>query len=691
MKTKYVSSFITVSTLALLTGCMGGSISKSNSVSSSSIMSGVAATGAPISNGKVEIKGSNGSIVEKITNSDGSYEANVSALSEPYLVRVIAPTGEKYISVASKSALAQGKKINVTPLTHTIVANVFSNANADDIFTNFESEAGNFSEQKLEEEKGELLQKFIDAGLVGSGKIVGDNVDLLNGDLQAGTSIGVDGLLDVIQVNTDAAAGIEIKLKGSSSALIVDKVNAPDPVVTPISPAELATAGAQLDVLSLLRARMNSLAALHTSKVACNGTPIDTVDNSNACDIDNLYSAFLPYFHPDYQEEGSNREAGLWGWFCRIGDHDEAKSKEECLNGGSIYFENVYLKDITLISYNEVTKVALINFNFYLNGLLKGSEEMFLKLDSGDNLYKLLGNRKTFKYWIDTESLFDTTFEKSNEEANYQGVNSYSVNLNFHFEDKGAYSFDGDEVFTLTTESGHKIFPNNSASMNLYLVVGPQYNESGMCTPGLVFSTTPNPYKIFNQQTGSTTYGNYATACANTSNPCNCRPSANEYEQAYMDYDVAQKVTLSYEQVALMDKVEKVTLSGSGVSGDSFNIKKPLVINEFNADQYVPKMGISVQSFCREMNFTTPLNLSVKLGYLSHIHLDHGYSAADNSSWNHVSDSANYWDLNLKSTTFTPDFSGVTGNEIIRHSHLYLSAHDEFERQFVRRISCNGN
>lgn len=654
-------------------------------------MSGVAATGAPISNGKVEIKGSNGLIVEKTTSADGSYEANVAALAEPYLVRVIAPSGEKYISVASKSALAEGKKINVTPLTHTIVANVFNNANADDIFSNFETEASDFSEQKLEDEKVELLQKFIDAGLVGAGKIVSGDVDLLNGNLQAGTSIGVDGLLDVIQVNTDASAGIEIKLKGAAAALIVDKVDAADPVVTPISPAELAAAEAQLDVISLLRLRMNSLAALHSSKVACNGSPVDTMDNSNACDVDNLYNAFLPYFHPDFQEEGDNRESGLWGWFCRVGDHDEVKSKAECLAGGSIVFEKVALKDITLISYNDTTDVALINFNFYLEGVLKGSEEMFLKLDTGDNLFKLLGNKKTFKYWIDTESLFDTTFEKSNESTNYQGVNSYSVNLNFHFEDQGGYSFNGDEVFTLSTESGHAIFPNNSSSMSLYLVVGPQYNEAGSCSAGLVFSTTPNPYKIFNQQTGATTYGNYATACANTNDPCNCRPNANAYESAYMDYDVSQKVTLSQEQVGLMDKVEKVTLSGSGVSGDSFSIKKPLVINEFNADAYVPKFGISVASFCREMTFTTPLSLSVKLGYLSHIHLNHGYSSADNSSWNHVSDSENYWDLNLRSQTFNPSFNGVSGTENIRHSHLYLSANDEYDRQFVRRVSCNGN
>jgi hypothetical protein len=36
--------------------------------------------------------------------------------------------------------------------------------------------------------------------------------NLLNGDLAAGTSVGLDGLLDVLQFNNDAAATIDLKL-----------------------------------------------------------------------------------------------------------------------------------------------------------------------------------------------------------------------------------------------------------------------------------------------------------------------------------------------------------------------------------------------------------------------------------------------------------------------------------------------
>ena len=633
---------------------------------------GVAATGAPISGGQVQIKGSNGATVEDTTESDGSYSADVSSLREPYLVRVIAPSGEKYISVASQSALAQGKKINVTPLTHTIVANVFASANADEIFSNFETKAQDFSEAKLEDEKHELLQKFVDAGLLGDGKIAAANIDLLNGNLQAGTSVGVDGLLDVIQVNTDGTNGIEIKLKGAASTLIVDKVNAPDAAVIPVSGSELVAAQAQLSIIDVLRARMNALAALHSSKVVCNGAPVDTQDNASPCDLDNLYSAFLPFFHPNFQEEGNNRDAGIWSWLC---DDDSATSKGTCTE---LHFDAVALKDLTLIHYDDTTKVALISFNVYLNGVLRGMEEMLLKKDAADNnLFKLLGNKKTFKYWIDTESLVKNDYSKTSG----SGTASYSVNLNFWYKDDAAYTFSNGTTFTLT--STKQIFPNSSTQMSLYLVTGPKFDENGQCSSGLVFSTTATPYKVFDPANGTETNANYATACANN-DACNCQPGNNKF--AYFDHENARKVTLTGAQVAMMDRIEKISLSGSGVSGDIFTIKKPLLLNEFNAPMYAPRLSVSVADFCANQDAAHSWNLAVGAGYLNHVSIHYGLQAS-NMSWRNANDSMNYRN-DVKTAVFTPNIS-VSNGEVVKSSHLYLSSRDDFERQFVRQISCN--
>ncbi len=675
MKQRYVSSFFFASLLITAVGCSGPS---GSSLSRGSTLSGVAATGAPISGGAVGVKGADGDIAEGTTNSDGTYSIDIGALTGPFLIRVISPTGEKYISVASQSDLAAGKKVNITPLTHTIVANVFGNSDADELFENFESESSEFTEEKLDDEKDELVQKFVAAGLLGSGKIAGSDIDLMNGAFVAGSSQGIDALLDVISVNTDASAGVEIKLKGSSSLIFTDKFDGTaDVAPVAILPAELAAANEQLTVLDALRTRMNSLASLYSSLSSCNGSPID---DGSACDVDTLYNSFLPYFHTNYQEDGSGRSEAVWEWICRLADDSgDAKSKAECLAAGIIYFENVSLKDITLISYDTTTDVALINFNFYEGGVLKGQAEMILKLEG--SVYNLMGNLKTFKYSIDSESLHSSVYNKSTN----TGTDSYSVNLKFYYEDSGVYTFNGDEVFTLTADSGHTIFPGNSASMNLYLVVAPDYS-GGVCTSGLMFSTKANPYRMINQATGVESYANYATACAFTNDPCDCRPSAGA--NAWFDHDASQRVSISADQIALMDKSESISLSGAGVAADKFVIAKPLLVNQFNADQYIPSFGMTAANFCENVTFSTSLNLSVASGYLSYLGIHHSFSDASSTSWKNENDSQNYWDTAPVSAVYTPNFTLANAGDVINHSYLYLSARDEFEREFVRQVSC---
>lgn len=677
MKKQYVSSVILSTALLQLISC-SGQVTSGN-VSSGNIISGVAATGAPISGGIVKIKGSNGEVVEDTTSSSGTYSADISSLQEPYLVQVIAPSGEKYISVASQSALAEGKKVNVTPLTHSIVANVFGSADGDQIFANFQSEASEYSDAKLEEEKNELVQKFIDAGLLGSGKVADANIDLLNGEFVAGSGDGIDGLLDVITVNPDAAAGIEISLKGSNTPIITDAVTGADPAVVAISPAELTTAKEQLTVLDQIRARMNALAALHSSFVSCNGTP---VDNGSACDVDTLYTAFAPYFHASYQENGNTGDAGIWSWICRTDDgHDEAESREECLDPNEnavTQFERVSLKDITLIKYDEVNKVALVNFNLYVDGMLKGSEDMTLKYDNVELAFDLLGNRRTFDYWIETEALYNTDYNKSSNVA----LDTYSMNLNFYMDDDKSHNFTGNESLTLTAASGHQIFPGDSASLTVYMVKGPVYDSNGQCTFGVTFSTTQTPYRLFNPNTGEESYMSYAEACPNNGDPCN-----NGCGMSYFDQDKARKVTLSDDQVLRMDKVERITMSG-GTVNDEFIIKKPLIINQYNASTYVPSFGMTAANFCENVTFSTQLNLSVATGLLNYVGLSHSYSL--NNMWSNENESENYWEENVSSAVFSPSFA-ASNTSTIHYSYLYVASRDDFDRQFVRRVSCNEN
>lgn len=683
MKKQYVSSILLGTALIQFVGC-GAEVTKGGA-SSANVVSGVAATGAPISGGAVRVKGSNGKVVEEITKSNGSYAANVSALTAPYLVQVIAPSGEKYISVATQSAIDGGKKINVTPLTHTIVANVFGNSNGDELFANFESEAPIFSETKLEEEKTELVQKFINAGLLGPDKIADANLDLLNGDFVAGSGKGVDGLLDIISVNTDAVAGIEIGIKGESTLLFKDKVDgSADTIIqaNAIDTTRLDAAKKQLSVLDQIRDRMNALAALHSSFVKCNA--ITPVDDKSACGIDTVAAAFAPFFHSTYQEDGNSGDAGVYSWICRKRNGGDVISKADCLASDSRYdFESVSLKDITLIKYDSSTDTALVGFNMYLKGVLRGSEEIELKYDNGEGKYDLVGNKKTFRYWIETEALHNTDYNKSTSTK----LDTYSANLNFHVNDLKGKVFSEGEALTLVATSGNLIFPggvNNEGldQMTIYMVTGPGHDNQGVCSKQKVFSVSPNPYKIFNPATGVTTYADYATACG-SADPC----LPNSCSGGYFDYEVAQKISLSAHHIAKMNKVERITMTGGPVSGDEFLIKKPLVINEFNAATYIPSFGISAADFCQKVDFSTSYSLSVKSGLLNYVNIHHGYSSK--GQWSNASDKADFWDSPGKTAIFTPSFPGILGDETIHYSHLYLSARDEFDRQFVRRVNCS--
>jgi len=696
---RYVCSVALLATLTQVTSCSKSATVESGSIVDPDVISGVAATGAPISGGRVKIKGSDGTTpVETETEADGSYSVDIASLKEPYLVQVESPSGEKYISVASQSALAEGKKINVTPLSHMIVANVFGEADADALFDDFENASGDFTEAKLEEQKVALFDKLVATGLIGSSGVVDSSVDLLNGDLLAGTSQGIDGLLDVIEVKTGAAAttGIVLTLKGESTPIITDKVNAAD-TVPPVSVATQLTAiKAQLTVLDKIRASLQSFADFNTAKKSCSGAP---VDDGSACDVDTLASQYTKYFHADFQEEGYNRSQIVWDWFCVQDDDGWVTSKTMCMNNGEIDIESVVLKDVNLIKYDDSTKVAIVSLNVYFDGVLEGSEDFYMKLDSTADMFKFVGNKKTFRYWIDTESVFKSDYVGG---ATPSLVNDYSVIVSMWYDTPGAHTFDGDEVFTMTALSGNAIFPNGasgSKTKSLYLVKAPVHDEAGQCSIGLAFSTSNKPYKIMLAD-GTTTTGSYTEACG-TADPCmgcqsiddkgNIDPMDDEYlSSAYFDWE-SHRLVLTEDLVMKMNKTERISLtSSSGVAGitDEFIIRKPLVINQFNAASIVPTFGKTVAQLCSSLSFTSPLNIAVASGQLSDV--SYYLSYHDGSyNWQNVTAKEELHENPVSSLAWEPDF-GVTptGTEEIPFAHLYLSSRDDLDRRFVRQVSC---
>lgn len=117
MKT-LIYSFMTVALCSLIAcgGGGGGGGASFNGIT----LSGVAATGAAISNGTVEAKCKTGN-GSATSNADGSYQVKVSNGAGPCLLKAVDPT----TNTALYSMVEQGSTTaNINPVTHLVVANV---------------------------------------------------------------------------------------------------------------------------------------------------------------------------------------------------------------------------------------------------------------------------------------------------------------------------------------------------------------------------------------------------------------------------------------------------------------------------------------------------------------------------------------------------------------------------------------
>lgn len=112
---KYLVISLIVS--ALIAGCGGGGDTAISSVK----LSGTAAKGLPLANKTISIRDKNGNTVSKTTLADGTYVADVTNMTAPYLIKV-----DNLYSVATASGTA-----NVHPFTDMIVRNWFKVQGSD--------------------------------------------------------------------------------------------------------------------------------------------------------------------------------------------------------------------------------------------------------------------------------------------------------------------------------------------------------------------------------------------------------------------------------------------------------------------------------------------------------------------------------------------------------------------------------
>ncbi len=268
--------------LLTLVSCNGGGAGGASGVSSGSILSGVAAIGAPLGNAKLTVLGKACEVIDE-TDSNGQYSVALSTCEGPYLLRAENELATVH-SIASSSDF--GKNVSITPVTELIAGRVLGTTalgalDKDDIA------AEDISSSDIIAKKNEI--KAILASILEQ-EDVGD-FDLINSSFTAdGTRF--DKILDVIDISPKDSHSFSFKIKGTSLDIDLSMTQAevaPSSDITLIS-GNAAAASASGDFLSELRERLN----------AFNNTLKSVSDVGKQ-------AAVLEFFSPDFLHGGMNR------------------------------------------------------------------------------------------------------------------------------------------------------------------------------------------------------------------------------------------------------------------------------------------------------------------------------------------------------------------------------------------------
>ena len=266
METRYTSiarALSAAGVVALLAGCGGGG--GSASVSTGAI-SGVAASGAPITgggsgtmNGVVTLKDSSSPAhtVTTATDGNGNYAftaAQIQGFTPPFMLQIDYKLGGVGYSLASAVTAADvtggNATINITPLTdlvianlgHQIAATIFANGNYANLLTPAALAAG------VAALDAELQPVLAQQGVSGS-------IDLLHQAFTANGS-GLDAVLDSLHVTVDPATGSETLTNTTTGQSVTGTLSAP-----PTTPLPAGSSNNVTD-LQAITATFNSVGSL---------------------------------------------------------------------------------------------------------------------------------------------------------------------------------------------------------------------------------------------------------------------------------------------------------------------------------------------------------------------------------------------------------------------------------------------
>lgn len=209
----FVPFTLSAAAFAMLTACGGGSDASTPPVTptppvapTATHLTGTAAVGAPMTQGKLRILDSTGAVVahDIAINDDGTYDAGELTGTGPWRVEACGYTGANYgciYAVAQAAGTA-----NVTPLTSAMIT-LATGQTPDTLMADGASAPSTTALN--------AAQTQLQTGLAGTLNDAGvaANFDFTTGSLAAGTRSGYDRILDAVNVTTGQDSGAFVQVQ----------------------------------------------------------------------------------------------------------------------------------------------------------------------------------------------------------------------------------------------------------------------------------------------------------------------------------------------------------------------------------------------------------------------------------------------------------------------------------------------
>jgi hypothetical protein len=204
----------------LVLAACGGSGGGGGGAAGSAVVSGVAATGAPMEGAVVRVIDASGRAValSAVVGSDGRYEVRIPAGARaPKLFHADLDDGEDHFAVADEAAILGGT-VNITPLTSLIAARLSPTGMPQDLVLQFLAQVPGLlpTPAQIGARTQEVLQLVAPLR-----QVLGDSLDPLTGRFAVG-GVGHDKLLDSLAVTftprSATVAHIEVALRTRRAA-----------------------------------------------------------------------------------------------------------------------------------------------------------------------------------------------------------------------------------------------------------------------------------------------------------------------------------------------------------------------------------------------------------------------------------------------------------------------------------------